>query len=209
MNLPNWTLTPAAICAAVLLAACSQVAETDSADPASPQEAGKAFLAENGKREGVTTTASGLQYEVLASGGGPSPKPIDTVTAHYHGTLIDGTVFDSSLERDAPFETKVNGVIQGWQEALQLMGVGDKWKVYIPSELAYGEREVGIIGPHETLIFEMELLSIEAQEGEAAPAEGEAQAPEETQATEIQTQEDAQASDEAQVEAAGEAQEGT
>lgn len=203
MNLPNWKLTPAAICAAVLLAACSQVADTESADPASPQEAGKAFLAENGQREGVTTTASGLQYEVLASGGGPSPKPTDTVTAHYHGTLIDGTVFDSSLERDAPFETKVNGVIQGWQEALQLMGVGDKWKVYIPSELAYGEREVGVIGPHETLIFEMELLSIEAQEGEAAPAEGE------TQAAEIQTQEDAQAPGEAQAEAAGEAQEGT
>ena len=207
MNLPNWKLAPAAICAAVLLAACSQVAETESADPTSPQEAGKAFLAENGKREGVTTTASGLQYEVLASGGGPSPKPTDTVTAHYHGTLIDGTVFDSSLERDAPLETKVNGVIQGWQEALQLMGVGDKWKVYVPSELAYGEREVGIIGPHETLIFEMELLSIE--EGEAAPAEGETQAPEETQAAEIQTQEDAQAPGEAQAEDAGDAQEGT
>lgn len=207
MNIPHWTLTPAAICAAVLLAACSQVADTESADPASAQEAGKAFLAENGKREGVTTTASGLQYEVLASGGGPSPKPTDTVTAHYHGTLIDGTVFDSSRERDAPFETKVNGVIQGWQEALQLMGVGDKWKVYIPSELAYGEREVGVIGPHETLIFEMELLSI--KEGEAAPAEGETQAPEETQAVEIQAQEDAQAPGEAQAEDAREAQEGT
>lgn len=201
MNLPNWKLAPAAICAAVLLAACSQV-ETESADVAD-SEAGKAFLAENGKRAGVTTTASGLQYEVLASAGGPSPKPTDTVTAHYHGTLIDGTVFDSSRERDAPFKTKVNGVIQGWQEALQLMGVGDKWKVYIPSELAYGEREVGIIGPHETLIFEMELLSIEAQEGEAASAE------EETQAVEIQAQEDAQAPGEAQAEDAGEAQKGT
>ena len=205
MNLPNWKLAPAAVCAAVLLVACSQVAETESAD--ADGEAGKAFLAENGKREGVTTTASGLQYEVLASGGGPSPKPTDTVTAHYHGTLIDSTVFDSSLEGGAPLKTKVNGVIRGWQEALQLMGVGDKWKVYIPSELAYGERGQGTIGPHETLIFEMELLSIE--EGEAAPAAGETQAPEETQAAEIQTQEDAQAPGEAQAEDAGEAQEGT
>ena len=203
MHLPIWKLTPAAICAAVLLAACSQEAESDSADvadmadakaePASPREAGKAFLAENGKREGVTTTASGLQYEVLVSGGGPSPKDTDTVTAHYHGTLIDGTVFDSSLERDKPFTTPVNAVIQGWQEALQLMGVGDKWKVYIPSELAYGEREAGIIGPHETLIFEMELLAIDGQEGEAATAEeapaeaetaAEAQAPAEAPAPE-------------------------
>ena len=205
MNFSNWKLAPVAIGAAVLLAACSQVAETESAEvevaasktePATPQDAGKAFLAENGKREGVTTTASGLQYEVLVSGGGPSPKATDTVTAHYHGTLIDGTVFDSSRERDA-LTTPVNGVIQGWQEALQLMGVGDKWKVYIPAELAYGEREVGLIGPNETLIFEMELLSIDGQEGAAAPAAGEA--------AETEAGDDAQAPGETP---AGEAEEG-
>ena len=204
MNFSNWKLAPVAIGAAVLLAACSQVAETESAEvevaasktePAMPEDAGKAFLAENGQREGVTTTASGLQYEVLVSGGGPSPQATDTVTAHYHGTLIDGTVFDSSRERDAPFTTPVNGVIQGWQEALQLMGVGDKWKVYIPAELAYGEREVGLIGPNETLIFEMELIAIDGQEGAAAPAAEEAaatqagdaaQAPDETPAGEAE-----------------------
>ena len=205
MNLSNWKLAPVAIGAAVLLAACSQVAETESAEaevaasktePATPQDAGKAFLAENGKREGVTTTASGLQYEVLVSGGGPSPQATDTVTAHYHGTLIDGTVFDSSRERDA-LTTPVNGVIQGWQEALQLMGVGDKWKVYIPAELAYGEREVGLIGANETLIFEMELLSIDGQEGAAAPAAGEA--------AETEAGDDAQAPGETP---AGEAEEG-
>ena len=128
----------------------------------SPLERGRAFLAENGKREGVTTTASGLQYEVITAGDGPSPGPTDMITAHYHGTLIDGTVFDSSVRRGRPLEMPVNGFIRGWQEALVLMSVGDKWKLFVPPELAYGDRGSGpSIGPNETLIFEMELLAVQ------------------------------------------------
>lgn len=154
---------PAACVLACLLVACAPA--PDTAD--TPSDPGAAFLAENGQREGVVTTASGLQYEVLASGTGASPTAADTVTAHYHGTLIDGRVFDSSVQRGKPFETTVTGVIQGWQEALQLMRVGDKWKVFIPSELAYGERSAGgLIGPHEVLIFELELLGIKGAEDE-------------------------------------------
>ncbi|MCB9283954.1 MAG: FKBP-type peptidyl-prolyl cis-trans isomerase [Lewinellaceae bacterium] len=124
-------------------------------------EAGKKFLEENAKREGVVTLPSGLQYEVLVKGDGPSPKATDKVTVHYHGTLIDGTVFDSSVERGQPATFPVNGVIKGWVEALQLMHVGDKWKLFIPYELAYGERGAGSdIGPYSTLIFEVELLGI-------------------------------------------------
>ena len=123
--------------------------------------AGQAFLDENAKKEGVTTTASGLQYEVLTNGTGATPVETDQVTVHYHGTLIDGTVFDSSVERSQPATFQVNGVIPGWVEALQLMNVGSKYKLYIPSDLAYGERGAGgSIGPNETLIFEVELLSI-------------------------------------------------
>lgn len=124
-------------------------------------EKGRKFLEENGKREGVVTLPSGLQYEVMKAGDGPSPKATDKVTVHYHGTLIDGTVFDSSVERGQPATFPVNGVIKGWVEALQLMKVGDKWKLFIPSELAYGSRGAGgDIGPNEVLIFEVELLSI-------------------------------------------------
>jgi FKBP-type peptidyl-prolyl cis-trans isomerase FklB len=126
------------------------------------REAGIAFLEENKNREEITTTESGLQYEILEEGSGPIPKEDDTVVVHYHGTTIDGTVFDSSVERGEPVNFPVNGVIVGWQEALQLMPVGSKWKIYIPSELAYGERGAGRdIGPNETLIFEVELISIE------------------------------------------------
>ena len=139
--------------------AAAAVAGTD--ENASPLERGRAFLASNGQREGVTTTASGLQYEVLASGDGASPKATDRVRAHYHGTLLDGTVFDSSVDRGQPFETAVNSVIKGWQEALQLMQVGDKWKLFVPPELAYGEAGAGAIGSNELLIFEVELLAIE------------------------------------------------
>ena len=122
---------------------------------------GQAFLDENGKKEGVTTTASGLQFEVLTNGTGATPVEKDQVTVHYHGTLVDGTVFDSSIERGQPATFPVNGVIPGWEEALQLMNVGSKYKLYIPSDLAYGERGAGgSIGPNETLIFEVELLSI-------------------------------------------------
>ncbi|MBK1833054.1 FKBP-type peptidyl-prolyl cis-trans isomerase [Roseibacillus ishigakijimensis] len=124
-------------------------------------EAGEKFLSENKKREEVTETESGLQYEVLTAGEGKKPAASDTVSVHYHGTLLDGTVFDSSVERGQPAEFPVGGVIQGWVEALQLMPVGSKWKLYIPSDLAYGNRGSGPnIGPGETLVFEVELLDI-------------------------------------------------
>ena len=123
---------------------------------------GEEFLAANAKKDGVKTTASGLQYKVLKSGSGKTPKPTDTVKVHYHGTLIDGTVFDSSVERKEPISFPVNGVIPGWTEALQLMKEGDKWQLVIPSKLAYGERGAGDkIGPNSTLLFDVELLSIE------------------------------------------------
>ena len=124
-------------------------------------EEGINFLRENGKREGVTTLASGLQYEVINDGTGPKPTIEDNVTTHYHGTLIDGTVFDSSVDRGEPASFPVGGVIKGWTEALQLMSVGSKWKLYVPYDLAYGERGAGPqIGPYSTLIFEVELISI-------------------------------------------------
>jgi len=126
------------------------------------QRAGEAFLAANKGKEGVTTLPSGLQYAVLKKGNGPTPKTSDTVSTHYHGTLIDGTVFDSSVERGEPAVFPVGGVIRGWTEALQLMKVGDKWRLFIPSELAYGPRGAGnVIGPHAVLIFEIELLGIQ------------------------------------------------
>jgi len=122
---------------------------------------GKEFLTNNAKRPGVKTTASGLQYEVLTRGKGAIPKASDTVKVHYHGTLISGKVFDSSVQRGEPATFGVTQVIQGWVEALQLMSAGSKWKLYIPSELAYGERGAGqLIGPHTCLIFEVELLDI-------------------------------------------------
>ncbi|WP_321367908.1 FKBP-type peptidyl-prolyl cis-trans isomerase [uncultured Draconibacterium sp.] len=124
-------------------------------------EEGNKFLEENGKREGVTTTESGLQYEVLTEGTGAKPAATDKVRVHYHGTLTDGTVFDSSLDRGEPAVFGVNQVISGWTEALQLMPVGSKWKVFIPANLAYGPRGAGAdIGPNSALIFEVELLEI-------------------------------------------------
>ncbi|MDP6722423.1 MAG: FKBP-type peptidyl-prolyl cis-trans isomerase, partial [Pirellulaceae bacterium] len=123
---------------------------------------GKAFLAKNGKKDGVITLASGLQYQVLKKGNGKRPTKADRVKTHYHGTLLDGTVFDSSVERKEPISFGVTGVIAGWTEALQLMQVGDKWRLFVPSDLAYAERGAGAdIGPHATLIFEVELLGIE------------------------------------------------
>lgn len=129
---------------------------------------GDDFLAANKKKKGVITTKSGLQYRVLKSGTGATPKTTDTVSAHYHGTLIDGSVFDSSVERKMPLEIPVTGVIKGWTEALLLMKVGDKWELTIPSELAYGPRSPGgKIGPNSVLIFEIELLAIKgADKGE-------------------------------------------
>ena len=122
--------------------------------------AGREYLAKNKARAGVTETASGLQYEVLVKGNGPKPKTTDTVKVHYHGTLVDGTVFDSSVERGQPIEFAVNGVIQGWTEALQLMSVGAKWKLTIPPTLGYGPRANGKIPANAVLVFEVELLGI-------------------------------------------------
>lgn len=125
------------------------------------EAAGQAFLAENGKRPEVTTTASGLQYEVLAEGAGESPAASDQVVVHYTGKLIDGTVFDSSVERGAPATFGVTQVIPGWVEALQMMKEGAKWRLFIPSNLAYGPNGAGgIIGPNATLIFDVELIKV-------------------------------------------------
>lgn len=122
---------------------------------------GEAFLSENAKREGIKVTESGLQYEVLESGKGDSPKASDNVEVHYTGKLIDGTVFDSSVERGVPASFGVTQVIPGWVEALQLMHEGDKWRLYIPSDLAYGPNGAGgVIGPNMTLIFDVELLRV-------------------------------------------------
>ena len=126
---------------------------------------GEAYREENAAREGVVTLPSGLQYEILVEGSGAKPSATDTVVTHYHGTLTDGTVFDSSVERDSPASFPVNRVIAGWTEALQLMPVGSKWRLVIPPELAYGERGAGnTIPPHATLVFEVELLEIQAAE---------------------------------------------
>ncbi len=126
------------------------------------KEEGEKFLAENAKREGVKTTASGLQYEVLEATLGQKPKATDTVRVHYEGTLIDGTVFDSSYKRGESIAFPLNGVIKGWTEGLQLMSVGSKYKFFIPYQLAYGERGAGAsIPPYAALIFTVELLGIE------------------------------------------------
>jgi FKBP-type peptidyl-prolyl cis-trans isomerase FklB len=121
---------------------------------------GKAFLEANGKKEGVKTLSSGLQYKVLAEGSGKTPKATDEVTVNYRGTLIDGTEFDSSYGRGKPLTVKVNGVIRGWSEALQLMKQGSKWQLFIPPDLAYGERGMGRIPSNSTLIFDVELISV-------------------------------------------------
>ncbi|PMR68061.1 FKBP-type peptidyl-prolyl cis-trans isomerase [Halomonas heilongjiangensis] len=136
-------------------AEAEQLAEANRAD-------GEAFLATNAEEEDVEVTESGLQYKVLESGDGASPGPESSVEVHYEGTLIDGTVFDSSYERGEPVSFRVGQVIEGWQEALQLMSVGDTWEIVIPAELAYGAQGQGPIGPHETLIFKVELLGVDA-----------------------------------------------
>jgi FKBP-type peptidyl-prolyl cis-trans isomerase FklB len=125
------------------------------------QQAGDTFLKENQTKKGIVTTASGLQYQVVQEGTGETPGPTDTVVTHYRGTLLNGQEFDSSYKRGQPAVFPVNGVIRGWTEALQLMKTGAKWKLFIPAQLAYGERGAGnAIGPNETLIFEIELLEI-------------------------------------------------
>ncbi len=125
------------------------------------KEEGEKFLAENKGKEGIVTTESGLQYKIEKAGTGEKPAASDQVKVHYHGTLVNGTVFDSSVDRGEPIELRVNGVIQGWQEVLQLMPAGSKWKVFIPYQLAYGERGSGpVIPPMSALIFDIELLEI-------------------------------------------------
>lgn len=143
-------------------AMAAREAEVEQRSTANRAE-GDAYLAENAEQEGVTVTDSGLQYRELASGDGATPEADDTVEVHYEGTLIDGTVFDSSYERGEPVSFQVGQVIEGWQEALQLMSVGDTWEIVIPSELAYGAQGQGPIGPHETLIFEVELLDVASE----------------------------------------------
>jgi FKBP-type peptidyl-prolyl cis-trans isomerase FklB len=124
---------------------------------------GERFLTDNAKRDEVTVTASGLQYEVLSTGDGDKPTAASTVRTHYHGSLVDGTVFDSSYDRGQPAEFPVNGVIAGWTEALQMMSEGSKWRLYIPYNLAYGERgSQGAIPPYAALVFDVELLAIVA-----------------------------------------------
>jgi FKBP-type peptidyl-prolyl cis-trans isomerase FklB len=135
-------------------------------------KAGKTFLAENGKREGVVTTDSGLQYEVLTKADGAQPKATDVVTVHYEGKLTDGSVFDSSIQRGSPIDLPINGVIPGWVEGLQLMHVGEKYKLYIPSELAYGEQSpTPAIPANAVLVFELELLSIKDTAAQDAATE--------------------------------------
>ena len=124
------------------------------------KKAGEAFLAENMKKEGVVALDSGLQYKVIKAGDGPKPKKTDAVSCHYRGTLLDGTQFDSSYDRGQPAQFRVDQLIPGWTEALQLMPTGSKWELYIPSYLAYGARPAGQISPNSTLIFELELLEI-------------------------------------------------
>jgi FKBP-type peptidyl-prolyl cis-trans isomerase FklB len=132
------------------------------------KEAGKTFLAENGKRDGVKTTDSGLQYEVLEEGTGDKPAETDTVKVHYTGELISGEVFDSSRERGEPVTFALNQVIPGWTEGLQLMSEGSRYKLYIPSDLAYGPGGNRAIGPDETLVFDVELLAINPQDDDVA-----------------------------------------
>lgn len=124
------------------------------------KKSGDSFLRENGKRVEVKTTPTGLQYEIIQEGNGPKPTATDQVEVHYTGKLLDGTVFDSSVERGEPITFPVSGVIPGWVEALQMMSAGSKWRLFIPSELAYGAQGAGPIGPNQTLIFDVELLKV-------------------------------------------------
>ena len=143
----------------VLLIGFTMFSMANATSPEENKAAGAAFLAENAKKENIITTASGLQYEILTKGEGPSPSATTSVTVHYRGTTLDGKEFDSSYSRNAPATFPLNRVIAGWTEGLQLMNVGAKYRFYIPSDLAYGARGAGgSIGPNETLIFDVELL---------------------------------------------------
>jgi len=163
-----------AVAACTFLPGCDDEPRSKTADDApvskkAPRQAladankkkGEEFLAENAKKEGVKVLPSGLQYVVLKEGTGKKPGPTDEVQVHYHGTLIDGTVFDSSVERGEPMVHPVNGFVEGWKEALPMMKEGSKWRLFVPANLAYGERSAGPkIGPNSTLIFEIELLKV-------------------------------------------------
>ncbi len=146
----------------VMQAKQGEMKQSQAAKSGEVKAAGAKFLADNAKREGVKTTASGLQYEVMKAAEGAKPVPTDKVNVHYHGTLVNGKVFDSSVQRGEPITFGVQEVIKGWTEGLQLMTIGSKYKFFIPSDLAYGDNGAGAdIGPGETLIFEVELLKIE------------------------------------------------
>ena len=145
---------------AAFLEVQTKIEAESAAGAAESAQIGKMFLNENRARAGVVVTASGLQYEVLRAGTGAKPTPDQTVEVHYHGTLVDGTVFDSSVQRGESISFPVGGVIPGWVEALQLMAVGAKWKLFIPAELGYGNRSQGPIPAGSVLIFEVELISI-------------------------------------------------
>lgn len=148
-----------------------QVAETNKKE-------GEAFLAENKTKDGVVTLPSGLQYKILSAGTGPKPTATDSVVCNYKGTLLNGTEFDSSYKRGQPATFPVNGVIKGWTEALQMMPVGSKWQLFVPSDLAYGQRGPGAgIGPNSMLIFEVELISIQSKDAEKDKDTGAAKDP--------------------------------
>ena len=165
-------LTDSQLTATMMAFQKEMMARTDSVNHKKAEEnkkKGEEFLAKNAKEKGVTVTPTGLQYQVLKEGTGKKPDSTSTVTVHYKGTLLDGTTFDSSIDRGQPATFPVNGVIKGWTEALQLMPSGSKWKLYIPSTLAYGERGAGQkIGPNATLVFEVELLSVAGADSAAA-----------------------------------------
>lgn len=145
----------------LLLSAIVVIASVMSTNAQSGKEKGEAYLAENAKKDGVKTTASGLQYKMMKEGTGKQPKATDTVKVHYRGTFLDGKEFDSSYSRNMPTEFPLNGVIPGWTEGVQLLKEGGKCTLYVPSKLAYGERGFpGAIPPNETLIFEIELIEV-------------------------------------------------
>jgi len=150
---------PVIVILSALIIGITMFSMANATSPEENKTAGETFLAENTKKENIVTTASGLQYEILAEGEGPSPSATTSVTVHYKGTTLDGKEFDSSYSRNAPATFPLNRVIAGWTEGLQLMNVGAKYRFFIPSELAYGQRGAGAdIGPNAALIFEVELL---------------------------------------------------
>lgn len=143
------------------MSASDRLREAQEAKSQANLQAGEAFLKENASRPGIVSLPSGAQYEILKEGSGSKPLVSNNVTCHYHGTLIDGTVFDSSVKRGQPATFPLSGVIKGWTEVLQLMPIGSKWRLFLPPNLAYGDRQVSAaIGPNSTLIFEVELLGI-------------------------------------------------